>query len=443
VGFTAYSYDGNLYSNSGSSWAMASPQTEGADRVHSAIAARHHDRIAAGMGNPISYTDIDHYDLLQAYQRCTAVTDGIIPYAVQEGEAMISIRQFTILTTIFTFATSILVIPSPLAQVVGQDAWIAAIVGIAFNLLYIMIYIGLLKRNPRQSLIQMIDSIVGKWLGKVISLSYIFLFFSLTVYFIRYIGSFVSATILPETPTDVIYVSFTLVVIVAVRLGVETFARAAELFFPFIVVFLAITMLLLLPEIKLDRIEPMLESDILPLVSAGIQISTLQEHMCLLMLLAFIQQPKRIPQSILTGTVIGSVLLIGLTALCILVLGNDYTARNLFPSYVLAKKISIADFFERIEVLLTLVWFLAVFIKTTVSFYSTAYGMSQMLGMKSWKPITLPIGLLVVVFAKEVYANVTAYLVFIPKVWFSYGLFAFLVLPLLLLLLSLFRTRQA
>ncbi|USK32138.1 spore germination protein [Bacillus sp. F19] len=48
-----------------------------------------------------------------------------------EKNHKISARQFAILVILFTIGTTILVIPGSLAQVVEQDAWLAAVFGTA------------------------------------------------------------------------------------------------------------------------------------------------------------------------------------------------------------------------------------------------------------------------------------------------------------------------
>ncbi|MEC0211492.1 GerAB/ArcD/ProY family transporter [Paenibacillus ehimensis] len=142
------------------------------------------------------------------------------------------------------------------------------------------------------------------------------------------------------------------------------------------------------------------------------------------------------------GASVGGVILILLTALCILVLGIDFTARNLYPSFVLAKKISIGHFLERVEVLLAGAWFLSIYIKTTITFYISALGLAQTCELRSYKPITMPLGVIMVVLSIIAFPNVTKFLEFAPKIWFSYALVHMLLLPLVLLLVAVIRLKR-
>ncbi|WP_082350544.1 GerAB/ArcD/ProY family transporter [Paenibacillus xylanivorans] len=246
----------------------------------------------------------------------------------------ISLSQLTILTAIFTFGTSILVIASILAMQVDQDAWIASIVGMSFNMLLIFLYIGLIKFFPGLTLTQMIEAITGK----TISFLYVCYFFVLTVYLIRLVGSFIVSAIFPETPIFVIYLTFTLVVAIAVRYGLETFSRAAELFAPFIVVFFLFIFITLLPQTDSRMIQPFFEAGFKPIMSAGFQIAAIQEHICLLMLIPSVTRSKRVPKALLLGTLIGSIIIVFVTTISMLVLGPEITARNLFPALCWPRK---------------------------------------------------------------------------------------------------------
>ncbi|WP_406567161.1 GerAB/ArcD/ProY family transporter [Brevibacillus borstelensis] len=282
----------------------------------------------------------------------------------------------------------------------------------------------------------------GKMAGKI-DLLVVFLIFHFSFGTdARDLGNFIVSNVMPETPVEVILISFSMVVVIATRYGLEVIARTTEIFFPWIFVSLLFLTFTLLPEIEINQLEPVTEGGIKPLLGAGIQFSSLQEFVCFLMLLPFVNRPKKVLHSLLLGAAAGGVILIIITALCILVLGSDFTARNIYPSFVLAKKISIGNFLERVEVLLAGVWFLSIFIKTTITFYVSALGLAQSLELRTYKPLTVPLGVLMVALSVLAYPNITKLLEFVPKIWFSYAYTFLLLLPLLLLLVALIRGKS-
>jgi spore germination protein KB len=81
------------------------------------------------------------------------------------GSERISIRAFTILTFFFMIGTSILIAPNGLALAAKQDAWLAAIAGIAINLVLVWLYAVLGERHSGQTLVEYSQTLLGKWAG--------------------------------------------------------------------------------------------------------------------------------------------------------------------------------------------------------------------------------------------------------------------------------------
>ncbi|WP_051005515.1 GerAB/ArcD/ProY family transporter [Paenisporosarcina sp. TG-14] len=89
----------------------------------------------------------------------------------------ISQYQFAILVMMFTVGSSILIIPAGLAKEAKEDAWIAALLGIGVGVVLVFLYSALGNRFPDMNLAEYSEVILGKWLGKLVSILY-FSFFS-------------------------------------------------------------------------------------------------------------------------------------------------------------------------------------------------------------------------------------------------------------------------
>jgi spore germination protein KB len=90
----------------------------------------------------------------------------------------ISARQFAILVILFSIGTTILVIPGVMAQVVKQDAWIAAVIGTGIGLLLVALYIAVGRMFPTKTLVEINETLFGKWLGKAVSLRLFYFHFT-------------------------------------------------------------------------------------------------------------------------------------------------------------------------------------------------------------------------------------------------------------------------
>lgn len=345
----------------------------------------------------------------------------------------ISHRQLTVLTLLYTIGTSILIAPSILAVFSRQDGWIACLLGIGGNLLAILIYSMLAKRYPALTPAEFSEKILGKWLGKAVSLFFLSFIFLLSAFLLRVVGNFLTTHIMPNTPIEVTIILFMIVVAYAVRLGIETTARAGEIFLPFVIVLFLFLTVFLLPQIELDRAEPLLEEGIKPVILGAFYYFNLQEQVILMMLLPYTNRPEKAKNALLTGTLIGSVVILVSVLLSTLVLGTEFTQRNMYASYTLAKQISVGNFLQRVEAMLAILWLITIFFKTVICVYAVSLGTAQTLRLKDYRTLTLPFGLLLVFLSLIVYDNIISFVAFTPKVFSLYATIFMLVIPVGLL----------
>lgn len=352
---------------------------------------------------------------------------------------VINVHQFTILVIFFGLGSSILIAPSALAAVAKQDSWISSILGALAGLIPIVVYVSLLQRYPQKTIIEINELVFGKWLGKTVSVLYIFFFFLLSVLLLGDIGYFVTTEIMPETPIDFVMACLMFVVIYACRLGLEVITKGAEIFFPWILLLYFLLLFMLLPQIHVEKIQPVLEYGITPVLKAAFPFFSLQEYIVLIMFYPYVKLSKKTPQAFYIGALIAGVMLICLIMLCILVLGPKLTTENLYPTFALAKKINIGNFIERVEVIIGGLWFITISFKLLMTFFSTVLGIRQMCRFKSYTFLTIPLGMLTVALVLPSYVNIVYVNQFVKRIWPSFSLIFMLLLPLLTWLIALFR----
>ncbi|MGW8959782.1 GerAB/ArcD/ProY family transporter [Paenibacillus sp. NPDC055715] len=351
-------------------------------------------------------------------------------------QVKISGRQFMILTTLFTIGSAVLVIPSGMAFVAKQDAWIAALVGVGAGFFLVWIYNTIATLYPRMTLAEIIETLLGKWLGKTVSLLFIVtLFLSGPASVLYDVGNFLTTQIMPQTPAQSVNILFAVIVVMGAWLGIETFARSAELLFPFFILLYISLVILISPEIKLENVEPVLEAGIGPIWPAALSfISVLfLPHIVLLMIFPAVNRIDKARKAFFNGSMFGGLMMALIVALSILVLGPDSTARSIFPSYSLAQKISIGSFLQRIEAIMAIMWFISLYFRITIYLYVIVLAIAQIFNLKDYRPLILPLGMILVVMSVVIYPNVPYQQKWDGTVWVSYTLSIGLFLPLLLL----------
>ncbi|GAA3411419.1 endospore germination permease [Paenibacillus hodogayensis] len=350
-------------------------------------------------------------------------------------QGRIAERQFTILVVMFIIGSSILLIPAAIAIHAKQDAWLSAIIGVVEGLAIIGLLHLVGKELPSPLLVESFKLLLGKWIGTLVSILFVLHAFFLTVFMIRYIGDFMATQIMPETPVEAIHIVFILLVILASRYGLETLARSAEVFLPWVLLFVIVLSLFVLPQLNGQNLLPVIKDGMSPVLKGTLPLLGIPflELVLFLMLYPNVDGGRRRGRAFMIGGAIGGLLIIVITFMTIAVLGPYLTVRNIYPSFALTKQINIGQFLQRIEALLAITWFLTIFYKTTVCFHVSALGIAQVLKLKSYKTVVLPLGFLIVVYASIVYPNIVYGNQFAGMIWTPYASVPGLALPLILL----------
>ncbi|MBH5316834.1 endospore germination permease [Paenibacillus sp. GSMTC-2017] len=353
----------------------------------------------------------------------------------------IGARQLAILACLATIGDSILALPSITATVGKQDAWISAILGLVIGIIIVFLFTFVGKLYPSLTVIEYNEKILGKWLGLCASLLFLFFIFIDASVYVREIGDFMTTMIMPDTPIQYIHVLFIFIVVMGIRLGLEVFTRAGELFFPFFVLLFMLFIIFLAPQAKLENIQPIFEEGIRQVMPGSLASAAypFMELIVFLMIFPYVNRTDQIRKSMIIGTLLGGIVIILIVMLSILVLGVNFTASHHYPSFELAKKISIGDFLERVEAIMMILWFLSIYFKLAIYFYSFNLGIAQMLRLKEYKFLTLPLGIILLIGSLTLDPNIV-YFNQLAKYWPMYDLTY--IVGFLVLLLAVYAVRH-
>lgn len=350
--------------------------------------------------------------------------------------------QFLVLVTFFSMGTSILIIPSVLAEGAKQDAWIAAIFGTIIGIIVIWLFCFIAQWFPNLTFIQINEKILGKWIGKAVSLLFVLMTFIYAASLLFYSGTFLNIHLLPNTPMIALNILLALVIVMGVRLGLETIARSAEIFILFFTILFILLVLFIIPEVRLEKIQPIFEAGPIHIMKSSlslIEVMAVDAVVLLMIFPAFINNIKQAKKSFYIGYLLGGFAIIILTFLSIAVLGPYSTATEYHPSYELAKRINIGNFIQRLEAVMAGLWILALYIKATIYLYATVFGMAQIFNLKEYKPLTIPIGVAAVVLSLVMYPSVVYQQHWNVTIGIYYSYSIGLLLPIMLIIVNALR----
>ncbi|UQZ85102.1 Spore germination protein YndE [Paenibacillus konkukensis] len=355
----------------------------------------------------------------------------------------ISIRAFTVLVIFFMVGTSILIAPAGLAADAKQDAWLACIAGVLFNAFVVLLYGYLGRKLGSLTLVEYCRKTLGTWAGGAVALGFVGFFYLLAALMVGDMGYFLTTQTIPETPIEIVQILFALALIGAVRAGLGVFTRAAEIFFPWMIILFLILIIPVIPKFELSGFTPMLEYGVKPVMKGAFKFYGLQEMVVLLMIYPYVVHERGRGRAFFFGVLIGGCFLIVTTVGSIAVLGPSLTANQLFPAYTLAKNINIGQFLQRVEGMMIFIWVLSIFLKISITLHASVLGFGQLLGFKDYRPLTVPLAFGLIVLSLMCYPNTLFIQEFLAKNWSPFNLIFTLFLPLLLLAVSWLRRKSA
>ncbi|MRH45088.1 GerAB/ArcD/ProY family transporter [Aquibacillus halophilus] len=349
----------------------------------------------------------------------------------------ISGAQFAILVIMNVLGTAIIIVPSIAASFGQQNGWFSVLLATLFGIGLVFLYYLIDNNHPNKNLYEQLEDLFGKWIGKFLSVLFIVFFFEIAIGNLRVMGDFIITQILVNTPIEVIMLLAVITCLIAVRMGIEVISRTAEIFFPYTVIAIILLITLVLPESEITHIQPVLQNNIAATLAGVIPLLgyPFLELVVMLAIMKHVNKQKA-GRGFLVGMTIGGLLLTVVTLMCLVVLGSDITARNVYPTYVLGKKISVADFLDRIEILVAIIWFFTIFFKITISFYVVAIGVSHTLNLKNYKTTTIPLAYVIMVFGFFASPNIISTRIFLSSTWIPVSLIFGLVIPIVMLVVG-------
>jgi len=346
---------------------------------------------------------------------------------------VISNRQFMLLITMCTLPTAILYVPQAVTSSAGRDGWYLVLVSGAVGIVNTLIFVWLGRMYPGKNFLEIARVLLGRYLGGLFNFVYLFYLMDLTTWVLRAFTNFLLVTVEPETPFYTYLIIGGILATFAVFHGLEVLARITEIIFPIIFCTYILIFCLLIDQYHPEYLQPVLEDGLLqPLHSLILPVSWYGDVMIISMFVNHVRFTRQTPLYAVTG--MGMTIFFLATAIiaAIMVLGAETTATLTFPTYSLIQNISIANVFERIDVLIVTIWMFGAFVKFSFYLMGGVYGLSKVLHLQHPRWIILPLAVCMVIDARlKATSSMHVNVIFVNSAWYFF-LFQF-VLPFCLL----------
>lgn len=323
-----------------------------------------------------------------------------------------------------------------------QNSWLAMLIAAFIGLAFVWVYFRIQNRAPSLCLAGLLRLHLGRWLGTFFGILYAGYFAYESMRNVRDFSELTVMTIMQQTPQWIIIFIVPALAFYALSKGTVVFFRIVELLFPIVLISYFILLLLLiiaqLPNVH--RLLPILEDGIVPVAKAAfpdIVSFPFGQTVVFLMFLHRVSEKDKPQKSVVMGYMIVAVFLILMNAITMSVLGPELAAVSSLPLLEVVQLIRLANFIERLDVLVTLLLYIGLYVKMTLFYLAAVMMISSLFKLKNGR-VGFVMMILIIVMSFSERSN-TAHiwigLVIAVKVFTIFQM----QIPLLLLIVGAFR----
>ncbi|SJZ83273.1 GerAB/ArcD/ProY family transporter [Selenihalanaerobacter shriftii] len=287
----------------------------------------------------------------------------------------------------------IVTLPRTVIKGVNQDGWIIPLIGGVIVIIDTYFIVKLGQAFPEDTFIDYVDKIVGKFVGKILSLGLLLYFLLMTSTVLPIFALGLRPLLLERTPTEIIYVTVLALLLYIARHGIEPIARLNQLITPagLIIFFFLLGGHIIMPTMDYGRLRPILyTTPITKLFKQAIfgpgLFALVGVEIIYVIFPLLNNKAKKQCFKISSLAILFVILLYSLTIiLAIAHFGAAPLENILFPTLTLIQEIDL-PFLERLISAFVSVWFVIGFTTTMITVYAGAgLGLANLLKFKEPK----------------------------------------------------------
>jgi len=348
---------------------------------------------------------------------------------------IITLKQSVTILIIFILGSSVIL---GVGNEAGQDAWIAILIAMITAVPFVYVYSRILSNFPGKDLYEILMDVFGNIFGRIMIFLFVWFSFHLGALVIRNFTEFIKIVSLPETPQYVIAILMVLSCIWAVKSGIEVLGRWSSVIFPIIYIVTIVVTFLFIPHIKLKHIKPILYDGIRPVLNSAFTTFAFPfaETVIFTSVLNNLKNKNDTFKAYFIGLIIGGTMILFMTIRDIVTIGIENISIMYFPAYTSLRLINVADFLQRIEVAVGVVFLFGGFVKISVCLYSATKGFARIFNLDDYKQIAAPVGLLMMILSIIVYKDTMEMFYWASNIYKYYAMPFEIILPLFTLIVS-------
>lgn len=311
----------------------------------------------------------------------------------------ISSYQVILLIIIYRLVIAFSFLPAANIPPGNQDTWIVVFLSIPYTILFCFPILFLSNRFNDYTLIEYMEIIFGKYLGKIIGLIYTLVLLSFSIANVSVLTEILSSTMFSSMPT-IVTISIMLITCSYVSYkGLEPIARGAEIFVPFILAVIFIFPILGIKNLDFKVFLPILkDSSFRELNKGAIEIAMKFADILILAMIVPNLEKKEELNNIFMKSLFYSVFMSNFVLIISqAALGIEQTKHSNFPFFTFARLINVFNFIQRVESIYVVSWITANVGKISGYLYFSTVSLAQILNKKDNKKYIIPMTIVIAI----------------------------------------------
>ena len=290
--------------------------------------------------------------------------------------------EYNTLLWFLTRATFIEITAEILLDSAHQDSGISILIAIIIGIIPFSLYSYLKNKYPDKNIIQINKEKLGKF-GTFLNLILIAATFIFAICSYWIIVHFIDSQYLYRTSTTIIIIILILPVIYTITKNFHVFSKVSLIMFYISLIFIIIILSGLIGNVNVDNIKPILNNNPNNILYGS--FCFIGFNIMPLFLLNII--PKNniknySPKKSFIFYLISGLSLLNVMFLTISIFGIHLSELYNYPSFHLLKRVSVLDIIDRVESILSLEWFLALFVQIMMSLFFIKEALKEIFQIK-------------------------------------------------------------
>jgi spore germination protein KB len=277
---------------------------------------------------------------------------------------------------------------SPAIEISRQDTWLSMLIagGIGVALTFLVVHLSML--HPNQTLTQFSQVLLGKWLGRIIVLPYLFAWYTFCAGLLREFSGFMQPILLDRTPLwTMMFLLLGIMVYLTCSKGIMGIGRFSEIVGPIIILVLIVSFILNVGNADWHHLLPVYsDSGWLTILKGSLGPAFwLPGPFTLLVIIAFMQSPKKALSRSMLGVGITGIMALAATFMILMIFGPNLAAQIRFSYFLYVRTIDILDFIQNIDIFFMFIWIFGLSAQLSLYLFVASYETAQWFKVGNWR----------------------------------------------------------